>query len=180
METVPNTASIIRKIAIVTLIGFAAVVLSGPLIAAVAALLPFAIVGALIYLFIKAIILGPYVVGKIIGETFRGIGFVIVGLPLRILRKAGRGIGFVLHTGWAAVAFAFSIAMPAVLGSVAGALLGVVGGIEHSDVEMRVPAGIVIGAAVGAVAGLLLRHKPARKPVVLRAHPEIPQTVVPA
>jgi len=179
MENVHNTERILRKVAIMTLIGFLAVVLSGPLIAAAAAVLPFAIVGALIYVFIKALILGPYLVGKIIGETFRGIWFVVIGIPARILGTTGKGIGFALNTVWSVLAFALSIAFPALIGGAIGALLGVIGGIEHADADMRVPAGLLIGAAIGAVAGFLLRQKSqTRHPVLGNAH--APQTVVPA
>ena len=179
METVPCTSCVARKVAIITLIGFLAVVLAGPIIAAAAALLPFAIVGALIFLFVKALILGPYVVGKIIGETFRGILFVVIGIPARILGKAGKAVGFVFGTAWSALAFAFSIAFPAIMGGIIGTLLGVIGGIEHSDADVRIPAGLLIGAAIGAVAGLLLREKShPRQPVL--GHVHAPQTILPA
>jgi hypothetical protein len=178
MENVQPTSCILRKVAIMTLIGFLAVILSGPIIAAAAALLPFAIVGALIYVFIKALIMGPYLVGKIIGETFRGILFILIGIPARILGKAGKGFGFLLTAAWSVLAFALSIAFPALMGGIVGAILGVIGGIEHSDADMRVPAGLLIGAAIGAVAGFLLREKSqARHPVFGHAHS--PQAVLP-
>jgi hypothetical protein len=179
MENVQQTSRILRKVAIMTLIGFLAVILSGPIIAAAAALLPFAIVGALIYVFIKALILGPYLVGKIIGETFRGILFVLIGIPARILGKAGKTFGLVFTAAWSVLAFALSIAFPALMGGIVGAILGMIGGIEHSDADMRVPAGLLIGAAIGAVAGFLLREKSqSRHPVFGHAHS--PQTVLPA
>jgi hypothetical protein len=113
--------------------------------------------------------LGPFVVGRIIGEMFRGILFALVGLPARIVGKAGRGLGFVAQGAWSALALTFSVMFPAVVGGVIGAFLGVIGGIEHSDADMRIPAGLLIGAAIGALAGMLLREKHQAKTVEFRA-----------
>jgi len=168
MQPVPHSACVFHRIAIMVLIGFAAVVLSGPLIAVAAALLPFAILGAVIYLIVKAMILGPYVVGKIIGETFRGILFLLVIVPARALGKAGRAVGFVLHSAWSGVALALSVMFPSIVGGVIGAVLGVIGGIEHSDADVRIPAGLLIGAVIGAVAGILLRERSQPKTVEVR------------
>jgi hypothetical protein len=178
MENVQRSASIARKIAIMTLIGFVAIVLSGPIIAAVAAILPFAIVGALIYLLIKAVLVGPFVVGKVIGQTFRGIFFVLIGLPVRLLGKAGNAFLFVVHVVWSTLAFGLSIVFPVVVGGILGGALGLIGGIEHNDVDMRIPAGILIGAGVGLVAAFTLRGKRQSNPIPL--HAAAPQTVLPA
>jgi hypothetical protein len=168
MQPVPHSACVFHKIAIMVLIGFAAVVLSGPLIAVAAALLPFAILGAMIYLLVKAMILGPYVVGKIIGEAFRGILFLLVIAPARALGKAGQAVSFVLRNAWSGLAVTLSVVFPSIVGGVIGALLGVIGGIEHSDADMRIPAGLFIGAAIGAVAGILLRERSHPKTVEVR------------
>jgi hypothetical protein len=168
MQPVPNSACVFHKVAIMVMIGFAAVVLSGPLIAVAAALLPFAILGAMIYLFVKAIILGPYVVAKLIGETIRGILFLLVIAPARLLGKAGRGVGFVVHRAWSGMALALSVMFPSIVGGVIGTILGVIGGIEHSDADVRIPAGLLIGAAIGAVAGVLLRVRTQPKTLDLR------------
>jgi hypothetical protein len=167
METVPSTPLVLRKVALMTLIGFMVIVLSGPIIAVAAALLPFALIGFVFYLLLQALILGPRVAGKIVGETFRGLFHVFVLGPARLLAKVGHGAGFLLHLGWSFVAFLLAILLPTVLGGVVGGALGVVGGIEHQDADMRIPAGIVIGAAIGAMAGFMMRGKPQPKRVVV-------------
>jgi hypothetical protein len=48
-------------------------------------------------------------------------------------------------------------------GVIAGGLLGMVGGMEHNDADMRIPAGMLIGGAVGTVAAIM-HARPKRQP----------------
>ena len=57
MENLQGPTSMIRKAAVITLIGFMVVMLGGPAIALVGTLLPFALVGLLVYVPFRLIVL---------------------------------------------------------------------------------------------------------------------------
>jgi hypothetical protein len=161
MECCSGAVGIVRKAALITLIGFGVVVLSGPAIAVVGALLPFAVVGGLVWLVIQTAIRGPRVVGNMVRNGAR----VIFALPLWVAGRAWGGIKWVGSTALGLTGLALAIVLPTVAGAVLGGVLGVIGGMEHQDIEGRVPAGIAIGAGIGVVAGIM-RRWPTQKRVL--------------
>jgi hypothetical protein len=160
MEKLQGSAHILRHVVLWTLIGFGVLVLSGPIIAIVGTLLPFALVGLLIWLVVRAIMLGPLMVGRIIGRTVHAV----LAVPRWAGRTAFHGVRRVGQAGWSTVSFVGSILLPAFAGALVGAMLGLIGGMEHNDADVRVPAGAVIGAGIGLVAGVT-RPRRSRKVV---------------
>src|ERR1700693_2953917 len=73
-----GAAAIFRKVVLMTLIGFGVVVLSGPAIAIIGTLLPFALVGGLVWLLVQPILLGP----RVVWGTIRGGVRLVLALPL--------------------------------------------------------------------------------------------------
>ena len=170
MECCTGAAGIFRKIALMTLIGFAVLVLSGPAIAIIATLLPFALVGGLVWLLVQGILLGPRVAAATIRNVFR----LVFGGPLWILKRTWAGVKWVGGTTLRLAGTALGMLVPTVTGAFLGGVLGLVGGMEHNDADFRIPAGIMIGAGIGAVAGVL-RSRPKQK--ILTVLPVTPNQV---
>src|SRR5207244_10552129 len=84
MESLQHTADILRKIALFTLVGFLAVILVGPLFTVLGVILPFALVGFLIWLPYRLLVQRRQInwngLPRQAGQTLR----TIVTLPLRI------------------------------------------------------------------------------------------------
>jgi hypothetical protein len=162
MENVPSTAILLRKVALWTLIGVGVIFLSGPVLTIIGVILPFALVGALVWLVIRAIIAGPRAVGRTIRTVGGGALRVVAAGPRWAGRQLGRSARFLGVAALTSVAFLGRLLFPTLAGAILGAVLGVIGGIQHDDADVRVPAGAVIGAGVGLLAGFVWR-KPASK-----------------
>jgi hypothetical protein len=162
METLQGGSHVFRNVLLMALIGFLAIFLAGPVLALMGILLPFVLVGFIIWLGVKAIVVGPAVAGRIVGKTLR----TVLAGPVWVGRQAWAGLGWVAGLTRGFVAFVF----PVVGGACAGAMLGMIGGMQHHDAEFRAPAGALIGATIGLVASAW-RTKP-KPTVVLRPGPE--------
>ena len=68
----------------------------------------------------------------------------------------------------------FGLAFAVGTGAIIGGILGMIGGMQFNDAEVRVPAGALIGASVGLIA-LLVRSKPATRVVVVQPAPHVQQ-----
>jgi hypothetical protein len=167
MESLHSTAEIIRKVALLTVVGFLAVFLIGPVLTLVGVVLPFALVGFLVWLPFRLFVQrrqvnwsglprkAGQVAGSILSIPVRIIAFV-ASLALGILRLVGGVLGFALR-----------IILPTVAGAFLFALLGAIGGVSHQDAEFRIPAAALIGAAIGLLYGVF-RTKEEKKVIVLR------------
>jgi hypothetical protein len=144
---------ILRKAAIMTAIGFLVIVLGGPLLGLIATLLPFLLVGFLIWLVIRMVILGPLVVGRFIGRVVRGVFRIVTAPPRLIFRLIRGGVVRVGHGVGRMSGFVRGIFWETVCGAAVGAMLGMIGGVQHEDAEFRVPIGAVIGGFIGLLAG---------------------------
>jgi len=162
----------LRKAAIITLIGFLVITLAGPLLTLAGVLLPFAVVGLLAWIPFKGIMMWKQGGWTALGGSMkRGLGRVVAA-PVWLLGRAFGAVGWVLGSVFGLVGFVLGLILPVILGAVGGGVLGAIGGFEHQDADFRVPAGIVIGAAVGLLAGAFRsRSKPARTVVVVREAP---------
>jgi hypothetical protein len=174
MEKLQSTVPILRKAAIITLIGFLVITLAGPLLTIAGVLLPFAVVGLLVWIPFKGIMKWKQGGWTAVGESMkRGLGRVIAA-PVWLLGRAFAAVWWVLGSVFGLVGFVLGLILPVILGAVGGGVLGAIGGFEHQDADFRVPAGIVIGAAVGLLAGALRsRSKPRTVVVVREAPPEL-------
>src|SRR4051794_7088960 len=124
MQQLDNPKSVVRQLAIITLIGFLVVTLSGPVLALAGVLLPFALVGGLVWVFFKALTLGPRVALGLAGSLIRGTFNVIAFIPRQLFGAAG----FVLTKTGSAVRVVGGVMAPMVLGAVGGGILGGGGG----------------------------------------------------
>ncbi|HLJ91790.1 MAG TPA: hypothetical protein VKU02_01225 [Gemmataceae bacterium] len=178
MESLHSTADIIRKVALFTLVGFLVVFLIGPALTVVGVILPFALVGFLVWLPFRVLVQRreinwtglPEKAGRLVRTVltlpFR-VGAAILSIPLRILGLLLTGVVGLLRLVGGALGFALRITIPALAGAVVFALLGAIGGMTHHDAEFRVPAAALIGAAIGALYGAF-RTKTVEKVIVLR------------
>jgi hypothetical protein len=173
MERIEGVFPVLRKLAIITLIGMLVMVLAGPMLTIAGVLLPFAIVGLLVWIPFRAVMLwregGFHAVGQ---ATRTGIGRIFA-VPAWILGKVFGGVHWVLSTAFSLVGFVLGLILPTLLGTVGGAVLGFIGGMEHQDADFRVPAGALIGATIGLLAGALRSRRP--KTVVVIKHVPVPQ-----
>src|SRR5437660_7669120 len=96
MESLQSTADIVRKIALFTVVGFLAVFLIGPVLTLVGVILPFALVGFLIWLPFRLLVQRREIhwrgLPEQAGRTLRTIlsipvriGVTILSIPLRII-----------------------------------------------------------------------------------------------
>ena len=164
MEQLKSGKSVVRQFAIITVIGFLVVTLAGPALAIIGTLLPFALVGGAVWLVYKGFTMGPKFVFSTIGKVVGGSVAVLLFLPKLVFRGARRLGGFTFNSAKAVAFFTGSIAIPMVVGSLIGGALGAMGGMEHHDMELRVPVGVAMGAGIGLLT-VLVRTRPASRQV---------------
>jgi len=176
MESTLTAGDVLRKVLFLTMFGFLALILAGPVIAVfsvilslilsmIAVMLPFFLFGLILWLPFQAFVLGQKVewdkigasgkalfggLAGVFGRTFRGGVYAVRGV--------GRGVGAVARFASRAVVGTVrvvgSVFLAAVLGALAGGVLGVLGGMMHNDPDYRTPVGLAVGAGVGVIFGL--------------------------
>ena len=171
MQQLDNTKGLVRQLAILTLVGFLVVTLSGPVLALLGVFLPFALVGAGVWVLFKAATLGPRVALGLAGGLLRGIFQAVIYIPRKLFAAAG----IVLTKTGSAARIAGGAITPIVIAAAIGGVLGGVGGVQHNDPEIRIPVGLALGAGVGLLIAAT-RTRPAREQVlnVLPVH-SLPQ-----
>jgi hypothetical protein len=169
MERLQGTGDVIRKVAGITLIGFLVVVLIGPVLTVAGAILPFALVGLLVYIPYRLLLASKQGGWPAVRELGNKAVRTAIALPLWIGGRVTALVSFLLRGVFRLIGTVFGLVFAVGTGAVIGAALGFIGGMEHHDLDMRVPAGALIGASVGVLA-LLLRSKPAARgtPVVIQ------------
>ena len=94
MEKLQGTVPILRKAAIITLVGFLAITLAGPLLTIAGVLLPFAVVGLLVWIPFRGIMMWKQGGWSAVGDTVkRGLGRV-VAIPAWIVARAFGAVAF--------------------------------------------------------------------------------------
>jgi hypothetical protein len=175
MDNLQSAAQVARKVALITVLGFLVVVLSGPVLTMLGVLLPFALVGLLVWvpyrLFLEARQGGMPAVGRTAGQAIR----TVVAVPFWAIGRLLALIGFVVRGTFGLIGIILGLTIRVGAGAGIGAILGVIGSLEYHDPQVRVPAGALIGAAVGLLAWAL-RSRPARPQVIIvRPAPQAPQ-----
>jgi hypothetical protein len=181
MERLQSTADMVRKVALWTVVGFLVVFLIGPVLTLLGVILPFALVGFVVWLPFRLFVQGKEVqwssFPKNAGRTVRAV----LGLPVRLVRGVlavpiwlgsyiVAAILGLLRLAGGFIGLALRILFPAVVGALIFALLGAIGGVTHQDAEFRIPAAALIGAGIGALYGAF-RTKPAPRVIVLKVTP---------
>lgn len=184
MESLHSTADIIRKVALFSLVGFLAIFLIGPVLTLLGVLLPFAVVGFLVWLPFRLVVQrkqinwsglpekAGQIVRTVITLPFR-IGAKVLSIPVRIIAYLAAAVIGLLRLAGGLIGVALRIVLPTVAGAILFAILGAIGGMNHQDVEFRLPAAALIGATIGALYGLF-NFRPAQKVIVLRPIPTAP------
>jgi hypothetical protein len=170
MESLYSTADMVRKLGLLTLLGFLIVFLIGPVLTLLGVILPFALVGFLVWLPFRVFIQKREVnwsgLPRKSGQAIR----TVLTLPLRIAGFLLSVVTGLLRLVIGAIGYGLRILIPAVAGAVLFAVLGAIGGAAHQDAEFRIPAAALIGGGIGALYGAF-RTRTVTKVIVLRAAP---------
>jgi hypothetical protein len=173
MEKMQGTAHLLRKIALLTLLGFLVIFLAGPIFAVIFTILPFALIGFLVWAPFQMFVFRKEIhwpafdragerVRRAVLAVPRGLAAAgkqvvrtVFAVPLWIGRQIFRGVWFVLRTVFAVIGFILRLLMPTLAGAVLGAMLGVMGGLLHDTMDVEMGFRVVEGAFIGATVGLL-------------------------
>jgi hypothetical protein len=170
MESLYSTADIVRKVGFLTLLGFLIVFLIGPVLTLLGVILPFALVGFLVWLPFRLFVQKREVnwsgLPRRAGQVIR----TVLTIPLRVGGFIVSAIVGLLRLVGSVIGYALRITIPALAGALLFALLGAIGGVTHQDAEFRIPAAALIGAGIGALYGAF-RTREVKKVIVLRAAP---------
>lgn len=145
------TSALLRKALFLSLLGFAAIALIGPIIALVSTLLVFALIGLVTWPILRGI-WGTMTRSKDKAEH-------PIPQPKPALREEQRSLAARLrdHRAWHWVGeqarFTGGVVLEVVCGALLGAMLGLLAGRESPDVEQYVGIGAVVGAFVGILVG---------------------------
>jgi hypothetical protein len=140
VENTSNPLVILARIGMLALLGFAVVMLAGPVIGIVGALLPFVLVGFLAWCGFQLVSSGPQATWR----TLRQVGGVVGTATVKTAQFCNRAVAFPARTTVRVYQGSKQLAGKAWRGMTAGAKMG----IEGSIVTLS-------GAAVGALVGLI-------------------------
>jgi hypothetical protein len=167
MESLHSTVNIVRKMALLTLVGFLVVFLIGPVITVIGIVLPFALVGFLVWLPFRVFIQRKQINWSGLPEKAGRAVRTVLMFPVRVVAFIVSAVLGLLRLVGGVLGFALRILIPAIAGALLFAVLGAIGGVTHADAEFRVPAAALIGAAIGALYGAF-RTKEVKKVIVLQ------------
>jgi hypothetical protein len=165
MEKLQDAGHIVRKVALMTLIGFLAVILAGPILTVIGVLLPFALIGFLVWAPVKLLVVAKNGGWPAVRATTHRVAHGVLAVPVWTIYHLGAGLKYVVLSVFGLIGFLGGIILPTIAGAFLGAVLGLVGGMNHNDADVRIPAGAVIGGSIGLVAGAW-RSKPAKRIVI--------------
>jgi hypothetical protein len=166
-----SAATVIRKLALFSLIGFGVIMLSGPILAILSVVIPFALVGFLVWGLFALVFHGKRLDWREAGAHVRqigGAGLRLAALPLRALSGILGGVlmvaWFVWRKFWGTVWFAVELALLAATGVGVGALVGFINRAQQPTVEVSVIGNAIIGGVLATAAGIVmtLLEKPTR------------------
>ena len=181
MESLHSTADVLRKVALLTLVGFLVVLLIGPVLTLLGVILPFALVGLLVWLPFRVFVQGkeinwsglPEAAGRAVRTILNTpvrIGALLLAIPFRVARLLLSAVVGLLRLLFGVIGFGLRIIFPAVAGAVIFAVLGAIGGVNHQDAEFRIPAAALIGAGIGVLYGVF-KTRAVKEVIVLRTAP---------
>jgi hypothetical protein len=173
MENLQGTGEVIRKVAIITLIGFLAVVLIGPVLTIAGVLLPFALVGLLVYVPYRLFVVSKQGGLPAVQQAGQKAVRTAVAFPVWVVSKVIGFIAFVLRTIFRIIGTIFGLVFAVGGGAAVGAILGTIGGLQYHDADARIPAGALIGAAVGLI--IMLTRSRSSRVATVRPGPQVQQ-----
>src|SRR5262249_2786665 len=126
-----SATTVIRKLVLFSLFGFVVVMVSGPVLALLSVVLPFALVGFLVWGLFALVFQGKQLDWRQLGANVRGVGEAglrLAALPVRAFAGVLGGgllvLAFLWRRFWGTVWFAVEIALLAATGVGVGALVG--------------------------------------------------------
>src|SRR5260370_26963437 len=126
MKNVETAGQILRKVFIFNLVGFLVVVLSGPVLTLLGVLLPFALVGFLVWIPFQGIRIwrrgGWQSVRQAGGKAVR----TVVAVPVWLISRIAAGVFGVVRLAFGVLGFILGIAFPTLAGLILGGGLGLV------------------------------------------------------
>jgi hypothetical protein len=170
MERLHSTADMVRKVALLTLLGFLAVFLIGPVLTVLGVMLPFALVGLLVWLPFRLFVQRREINWSGLPEKAGQMLRTVLAIPVRIVGFVLSAIAALLRLVGSVIGLGLRILLPAVAGALLFGVLGAIGGATHQDAEFRIPAAVLIGAGIGALYGAF-RTKKVERVIVLRPAP---------
>jgi hypothetical protein len=176
MERLHSTSEIIRKVALLTLLGFLVVFLIGPVLTVLGVVLPFALVGLLVWLPIRVFVQRREINWSGLPNKAGQFLRTVLAIPVRIVGFVLSAIAALLRLVVGAIGLGLRILLPAVAGALLFGVLGAIGGANHHDAEFRIPAAVLIGAGLGALYGAF-KTKKVEKVIVLRPAPATAERV---
>jgi hypothetical protein len=158
----------LHKMCLLAMVGFAVIFLSGPVIGLLsvifslvvsvfAILLPFALVGFLIWLPIRALTSGKHLAWREATTTTRSVCGGVFRRSYSACRYVTSGSAGGIRNLWHRIHFyprAFGgLLLEVVSGAAVGAVLGGALGMRHDTYEASIPLGVLAGATLGFVIG---------------------------
>jgi hypothetical protein len=148
---------VLRKLTFLSVLGFLAMVLLGPVLAILGVMLSFAVLGLVVWVPIRVLMFGRPLEWDRWGQTGKKYcGAVFRGCN-RISSQFHSGGGVVLEKASAAGRFLGTILRETACGALVGAMLGLLQGAQGSFQPRTVGLGVLIGAGVGAFVALTSR-----------------------
>lgn len=186
MNEIHSSGGVFRKLALLVLIGFAVVFLSGPILAVLSMVLSFAavfavfaMIGFLVWFPFRMLLVGRQAAladvqqltaaaGRDFGRVGRAAARVLT-VPARIVTAI---LGTALQVSWFAGKTAFStvrfvtgMAFLALFGAVLGALCGLAMTNGHQDAQSVMVMNTLVGAGLAVAAGIVLALPRRSQPV---------------
>jgi hypothetical protein len=177
VHNLPPAVGFVRQVALLALLGFAVVTLSGPLVAVASVvlslavgILAFALVGFLIVAVFRALYRGQRAaweglcqagqsLGRI-GQRFLRTSFRLVTFPFRVAAYVVAGILYVawlvLRKVWIAVRFLGEISLMTLTGVLVGVVMAITTGAPNRDLDTLIVMDALAGGLIAAVAGCAL------------------------
>jgi len=170
MQNQPSPFVLFARVGMLGLLGFAVVILAGPVIGILAAILPFVLIGFVAWCLIQLLHSGP----RATWETLRQAGRFTGAATVKVAHGFGRVFTFPAQTAVRAYHGSRQLAGKAWRGTTAGVKMAVEGGVvtlsgagiglvvglvtsaTKQDREMAVPMNIAVGAALAAGAWVVM------------------------
>lgn len=186
MNEYQSPGSILRKIILFCLLGFVTLVLFGPLVAVLSAvlsvatvILSFALVGFLVWSLFQAILYGRQTAVQNMKAVGQGMGRMVPAIADRVLRvlrfpfwalgRIAAGLKnaawFVASRTWWTTRFVGSIVPVAATGVLVGAAVGLATGMQTHDLGATVPIDALCGGLMGVGVGVAMAVMERRTPV---------------
>src|SRR6516165_4561118 len=131
MNKVESAGQILRKVIIFTLVGFLVVVLSGPVLTLLGVLLPFALVGFLVWIPFQGYRLWRKGGWPSVRQAGAKAVRTVVAVPVWLISRAAAAVFGLVRLVFGFLGFVLGLAFPTLAGAILGATLGLIGGIEH-------------------------------------------------